>query len=286
MRRNGEQPDPAIPDGITISDLDKSVRSELSSLTKELAADVGAHLAAVAAFIDEDPDRAWRHAIAARRRAARLGIVRETAGLAAYRAGRYSDALSELRTARRLTGSEEHLPVMADSERGLGRPERALELARSAEVKRLDAAGRIEMLIVESGARADLGQDDAAVVTLQVKELDSAARTPAVARLRHAYAAALANVGRVTEAESWFAKAKFADRDGTALADAVNPADLASSDGDPVDYWDYDDEITDLLDDEEQDAAADPEGEAADQELDDVETDMETDVAAEESTDR
>lgn len=249
MRRNGEQPDPAIPDAVSAADLDRVVRAELRILSKELAEDVGRHLAAVAYFIDDDPERAWRHAAAARRRAARLGVVRETAGLAAYRSGRYTDALSELRTARRLTGSSQHLPVMADAERGLGRPQRALDLAHSAEAKALDAAARLELLIVEAGARQDLGQDEAAVVTLQIRELDSAARTAPVARLRHAYATALVRVGRTDEADEWFVKARHADRDGTALLGVADPADLLA--GDVADEFEQDDaaeEIIDLLD--------------------------------------
>ena len=264
MRRNTEQPDPAIPQGISADDLDRSVRAELKGLSKEHANDVAAHLAAVAAFIDEDPERAWRHAVTARRKAARLGIVRETAGLAAYHSGRYADALSELRTARRLTGSNAHLAVMADAERGLGRPQRALDLARGPEAKDLDGPTRIELLIVEAGARADLGQDDAAVVTLQVKELDSPARTASVARLRHAYAEALARVGRATEADSWFAKARHADRDGTALAGVINPAEFAPGDVLAEQYGEQD-EIVDLLG-EDEDVEPD-DGEAAQADL-------------------
>jgi tetratricopeptide (TPR) repeat protein len=167
----------------------------------------------VGRLIDEDPEAAWQHALAARGRAARIGDVREAAGLAAYRAGHYAEALAELRTARRLTGSDEHLPVIADCERALGRPERALTIAASPEVQRLDLEHRVEMLIVEAGARADLGQPDAAVVTLQVGLLDSKARAPWLARLRSAYADALAAVGRDAEARHWLERAADADPD-------------------------------------------------------------------------
>jgi tetratricopeptide (TPR) repeat protein len=165
-------------------------------------------------------------------------VVRETAGLAAYRAGKYADALAELRTARRMTGSSIHLPVMADSERGLGRPERALELAHSAEASTLDRNARIELLIVESGARTDLGQHDAAVVVLQIPELDSKAASPTLARLRYAYSEALNRAARNNEAASWLERAMASDRDGS--------AGLLADEGEP----DEDDvAIVDLLDD-------------------------------------
>jgi tetratricopeptide (TPR) repeat protein len=167
----------------------------------------------VGRLIDDDPEAAWQHALAARARAARIGVVREAAGLAAYRAGHYAQALAELRTARRLTGSDEHLPVIADSERALGRPERALTIAASPEIGKLDVEHRVEMLIVEAGARSDLGQKEAAVITLQVGLLDSHARAPWVARLRTAYADALADVGRDEEAARWLERAADADLD-------------------------------------------------------------------------
>ncbi len=204
---------PALPDDVTGAELDRDIRMALSSLSSFTSKEVARHLVMVGRLIDEDPDAAWEHARAARARAARIGVVREAAGLAAYRAGHYADALAELRTARRLTGSDEHLPVIADCERALGRPERALAIASSPDVGRLGVDQRVEMLIVEAGARADLGQLEAAVITLQVGLLDSRVRAPWVARLRSAYADALASVGREAEARHWLERALAADPD-------------------------------------------------------------------------
>ncbi|MCO5999415.1 hypothetical protein [Actinoallomurus rhizosphaericola] len=165
-------------------------------------------------MIDDDPDLAYQHALAARGRAARVGIVREACGLAAYHAGLWSVALSELRAARRLTGQEAYLAIMADAERGLGRPERALDLAKSEEARRLPQAEAIEMRIVESGARRDLGQPGAGVLALQVPELKDERWRPWSARLFYAYADALVAADREDEAVDWFARAAAADRDG------------------------------------------------------------------------
>ncbi|WP_243718469.1 hypothetical protein [Actinomadura sp. KC06] len=164
---------------------------------------------------EDEPERAYKHARAARRLASRVGVVREAAGIAAYHAGEWAEALAELRAARRLsTGDDAYLPLMADCERGLGRPERALDLIKSPEAKKLDPMGRIELRIVESGVRRDLGQHDAAVVTLQIPELRDRRLRPWSVRLFYAYADALAEAGREGEAADWFARAAAADRDG------------------------------------------------------------------------
>nr|SBO98262.1 TPR-repeat-containing protein [Nonomuraea gerenzanensis] len=172
-------------------------------------------MAAERALEEDDADRAHEHTKVARRFAARIGVVREAAGIVAYRAGHFSEALSDLRAARRMTGSDAYLPVMADCERGMGRPERAIDLVRSPEAERLDRAGRIELTIVESGARRDLGQHDAAVITLQrLPELRDPQPKPWSARLAFAYADALADAGHQDAATDWFGRAMAFDEDG------------------------------------------------------------------------
>ncbi|WP_199565227.1 hypothetical protein [Spongiactinospora rosea] len=201
---------------ITADELDSELREELGSLPGDLADLIARHLvAAERALGDDDPERAYEHAKVARRFAARIGVVREAAGVTAYRAGQFSEALGDLRAARRMTGSDEYLPIMADCERGLGRPERALDLVRSREAERLDRAGRIELTIVESGARRDLGQHDAALVTLQrLPELRDPRPHPWSARLAFAYADALAEAGHEAAAADWFGRAMGFDDAG------------------------------------------------------------------------
>ena len=178
--------------------------------------------------LDDDPEFAYQHAVAARRLLPRLAIVREAVGLCAYATGRYAEALSELRATRRMSGSIEHLPVMADCERGLGRPERALALAASPDAGRLDRATAIEMHIVAAGARKDLGQLDAALVALQGPDLDPSRRDPWSARLFYAYADLLLAAGRNSEARNWFLAAALADSDDiTDAADRVDELDHA-----------------------------------------------------------
>ena len=204
--------EPDIPDDVTGEELEKSVRAELLSLSAENAKVVARHMVCVNLYMDVDPELAHKHAVAAAHHAGRLAVVRETAGYAAYRAGHYEIALKELRAANRISGDVTMWPVMADCERGLGNPLKALNLAGSPEVKRLDKAEEIEMRIVASGARRDLGEMDAAVVTLQCKELRNESDEWAV-RLRYAYADALAAAGRVEEATEWFIKCAAIDHE-------------------------------------------------------------------------
>lgn len=233
--RRPRRVEPPLPEDVTGSELDRAVRAELASLASLNAQAVARHLVTAARLLEDDPDLAYQHAVAARERAGRVGAVREAVGLAAYRSGRFAEALSELRAARRITGDQSQLPVMADCERGLGRPERALTMAGSDEVQGLDVAGRVEMRIVASGARRDLGQAEAAVLLLQGPQLKPELRRPWSARLFYAYAEALADAGRDDEAVQWLRHAAAADGDGsTDAAERVAAIDrLTGASGPP-----------------------------------------------------
>jgi len=214
---------PALPDSITGRELDRQARDQLSSLPERLAVRVARHLVAAGHLADEDPETAFAHARAARARAARVPAVREAYAELAYLTERWEEALRELRTVRRMTGSADSLPLIADCERALGRPERALMLARDPGVQRLDAAGQAEMAIVIAGARRDRGQIEAALSGLETADLRTRSRAPWVVRLRYAYADALQAAGRATEALEWFHRA--AGVDGQGDTDALERAE-------------------------------------------------------------
>ncbi|MFJ2637089.1 hypothetical protein ACIO6U_34735 [Streptomyces sp. NPDC087422] len=262
------------------------MRQELMSLPKTLAEDVARNLVMVARLLDEEPEQAYAYSRVALRLASRVAAVREAAGFASYASERYAEALAEFRATRRMTGTVDLWPVMADCERGLGRPERALEMAGAPEVHKLDKAGQVEMRLVAAGARQDMGQDEAAVVTLQSSELASNAVHPWTARLRYAYADALLRVGREREGRDWFAKALEADHNGTTDAsdrlaqldgvefvDAIDEDDAAESESEPQrpdttdeaaddedDADDTDDDVSDEDDDETSETSEEPAG--------------------------
>ena len=233
------------------------MKSELGGLPSDLAVMVGRYL--VAAELASDPEQAYRYAQAARHYAARIGVVRELSGITAYKTERWTEALAELRAARRLTGRNDYLALMADAERGLGRLDRALEVVHSPEAKRLPRAAQIELRIVESGIRRDQGLADAAVLALQVPELTDGKLRPWSARLFYAYGDALLAAGRREAAREAFARAVVADEDEQtdALArldelDGVTVADLEDDEDDELDAASSsDNDLDNDLDEEE-----------------------------------
>jgi tetratricopeptide (TPR) repeat protein len=216
---------PPLDESITGRELDKSVAQQLRGLPEKLAARVARHLVAAGQLLDADPATAYQHTLAARARASRIAVVREACGEAAYAAGEYAEALSELRAAKRMNGVQEYLPVMADCERALGRPEKALALAKNPALAKLSQDLQAEMTIVEAGAHRDLGEMDAALRTLEKAPLRSRSREPWVVRLRYAYADTLLAAGRTEDAVVWFHRTVGADGDGITDA-AERLADL------------------------------------------------------------
>lgn len=190
------------------------MQQQLKGLPEKLAARVARHLAAAGQLLDTDPKTAYEHTLAARARAARIAVVREACGEAAYAAGEFAEALSEFRAAKRINGATDYLPLMADCERALGRPEKALVLAKSPARANMEPDLQAEMTIVEAGARRDLGELDAALRTLENAPLRSRSRAAWVVRLRYAYADTLLAAGRTEDAIVWFHRTAGVDGEG------------------------------------------------------------------------
>jgi hypothetical protein len=229
--RSANRPDrersPEIDEDVTGKELDRATQHQIKTLESNSAEWVARHLVMAGRLLDDEPELAFQHALAASRRGGRLAAVREAVGLTAYAAGHYGEALREFRTYRRISGSNVHLPVMADCERGLGRPDRALDVVRSEEAQDLDAPGKVELAIVASGARADLGQLDAAVAELEIPQLDINRAFSYSPRLFRAYADALTAVGRETEAGKWQRQAVVAEEAlGLGMAEEPDIIDL------------------------------------------------------------
>ena len=217
MDRKANEPD--LPEGLDLADLDPMVRQDLRVLSKDNAEAVGKHILMAAELVDDAPELALQHARAAKNRAGRVAIAREVNGITAYRAGEWKEALSELRAARRIGGGPGMLALMADSERGLGRPEKAIELSRSEEARDLDRPDAIELAIVIAGARHDMGQHDSGVLTIERANPDKKDDSFPGLRLAYAYADALEQAGRMDEAREWFGH--VVDKDDDEWTDAV-----------------------------------------------------------------
>jgi tetratricopeptide (TPR) repeat protein len=216
---DGDNGAPQIRPGVEAKQLAPEIRRELSTLDRATADAVAKHLVAAGELIDDDPEAALGHARAARARSGRIAVVREAVGIAAYQCGDWAQALAELRAARRMGSKSPLLPLIADCERGLGRPERALELTRGPDASQLGGDEADELRIVAAGARADLGQLEQALTVLSTPQLDPARVGAMPARLFYAYAETLLALDRSDEALQWFLRAAAADVDGVTDAE-------------------------------------------------------------------
>ena len=194
---------PLIPHEIQPEDLDMGVRVQLKTLSAENAEMTARHLAMVAYLAEQDPELAHRHAQAAASRAGRIPVVRETVGITAYFVEDWALSLRELLAHRRMTNSNDHVPMMIDCERGLGRPQRGLELGRTIDRAALSAEVRVSLAIAMSGARLDLEQNETALVELEIKELNPNSVFDYSPRLFWAYADTLEVLGREADAAKW-----------------------------------------------------------------------------------
>ncbi|WP_181373519.1 hypothetical protein [Microbacterium sp. HMWF026] len=232
------------------------------------------HLAMAARLIDDDPALAHQHALAASRSAGRVGVVRETVAITAYAVGDFALALRELRTHRRITGSDEQLPLIVDSERGVGRPDRALEEGRAVDRSTLSVPVRVQLAIAMSGARLDLGQPDRALQELEIPEADPDRAFEWSPALFSARAAVLEELGREAESAEWERRADIAAEalDAAAgIADreviVVEEIDLIDDDG-AVDVASGVIPVEDEAPDPVEDEAPDPVDDRADEPVD------------------
>jgi len=213
------QAGPTLAPDIEARQLSPEIRRELTTLDRNTADFVARHLVAAGELIDEDPQAALEHARAARARSGRIPAAREAVGIAAYRCGDWAQALAELRAARRLGSKSPLLALIADCERGVGRPERAIELARSPEAAQLTGDDADELRMVVAGARSDLGQLDQALAILSTPQLDPTRTGPTAARLFYAYAETLLALGKDADALQWFINTAAADVEGVTDAE-------------------------------------------------------------------
>ena len=127
-----------------------------------------------------------------------------------------------------MNGVNDYLAIMADCERALGRPDRALELVRKAPQEGLTNELKAELTIVEAGARRDRKEMDAALRALELAPLLSKSRASWVVRLRYAYADTLLAAGRAEDALQWFHRTEAID--GDEITDAAERISVLEAD--------------------------------------------------------
>ncbi len=176
---------------------------------------------AVAAFTAGDLDEAIRLGEQCKHIALRAVPAREFLGLAYYHAGRWQEAARELAAFRRLSGSNEQNPVIADSYRAMEKPLKAVEIVDQVRPTDVEPAIYYEAQIVGAAALADLGQVDKAVERLRKLDLK-----PQVAEAHHIRAwyllgDLLERSGRFTQAREWFEAVDSADPDATDASERI-----------------------------------------------------------------
>ena len=189
-----------MPDEVEPADLERGARNELRALGRANAENVARHLVMAQRLLEDDPQAAYEHARYAASHAGRVAVVRETAGIAAYLAEHYSEALREIRAARRLSGIDLHRAIEVDCERALGNADKALQAAKAADPRRLDEIERAELAMVVSSLRHEMGQTDLGLIIIEdairARPLDS----DTLRRLHSVRADRLEELGRHSEA--------------------------------------------------------------------------------------
>jgi hypothetical protein len=203
QRRAIRELEPEIENRFAGKELDRAVLRDLSTLSEDNAMVVGRHLEAAAFYAEIEPPRALQHAIAAKNRASRLAIVRETVGIMAYVNEDFALALAELRTAHRISGSNDQVALVIDCLRGLGRANEGLKLARELDRSTLPREAQVDLAIVLSGIRLDRDEPDRAYAELQIPQLDPTNATLECVALFDANAEVLEEMGRNAEAAQW-----------------------------------------------------------------------------------
>ena len=199
------------PDEIFELELEPDLMSELESFGGRTST-LAKHMLSVQVLAESDPEMSYQHAARIRGRIPRSALARQTICIAAYRTARFKEAVKEESAYRRISGHFDLVPIAADSERGLNRPQRALDFGAEFEREDLDSDTRTELYIVMGGARRDLGDTDAARVFLQ-KAVRAAKSPMAMARSRFALGELLVASGDPEQAKKWLQSAVDIDED-------------------------------------------------------------------------
>ena len=193
-------PEPPVPDEVEPADLERGARNELRALGRANAENVARHLVMAQRLLEDDPQTAYEHARYATSHAGRVAVVRETAGIAAYLAGHYNEALREIRAARRLSGIDLHRAIEVDCERALGNVDKALQAAKAADPRRLDEIERAELAMVVSSLRHEMGQTDLGLIIIEDAIRARPSDSDVLRRLHSVRADRLEELGRLREA--------------------------------------------------------------------------------------
>jgi len=180
--------------------------------------------AGISAFAEERFGKAAGALGKAKELAPRAATVRELLGLSLYHVERWQEALAELRTYRRLTGTTDHMAVEIDCQRALGR---------------LDGADRTWELFNELGGSNEAGDEVRVVYASSLLERGEYARAWLVVKPDRLVAQPAPSMLR-----RWAVAARVADATGD--RETARRLVTAIRDADPDVPWlaEYDDLFT------------------------------------------
>jgi tetratricopeptide (TPR) repeat protein len=206
--------------GETLDELRETARPHAVTDAARALAD-----AVVALSEDGDPEEAVRAARTAKRAAPRSASVREALGIALYQMGDFRGARTELAAAQRISGRQDLAAMLADIERALGRPERAIALFERVDRSKMEADTAAELLLVAASAYGDLGQPAAGVALIRRHARWPAELSDHHLRLAYAEGALAEQVGDLPHARAAFARVLQADPDFHDTADRLERLD-------------------------------------------------------------
>ncbi len=149
--------------------------------------------------------------------------VRELAGLAAYRCGKWREAARHLKAFGELGDSTEHLPILMDCQRALHKPKKVAELWAELRQRSPEPDVLAEGRIVAAASLADGGDLNGAIAMLATAGASKALRNPSERHLRQWYLLAdlYERAGDVPRAREYFERVLRADPGAYDVADRL-----------------------------------------------------------------
>jgi hypothetical protein len=152
-----------------------------------------------------------------------VAAVRELAGLAAYRCGRWRLAAGHLEAYGRLSDSAEHLPILMDCQRALNKPKKVAALWAELRQSSPDPDVLAEGRIVAAASLADSGDLNGAIAMLSTAGATKALRNPSERHVRQWYLLAdlYERAGDVPKAREYFERVFRTDPEAYDVADRL-----------------------------------------------------------------
>ncbi len=152
-----------------------------------------------------------------------VAAVRELTGLAAYRSGKWREAVKHLEAHALLTDSAEHIPVLMDCQRALRKPKKVADLWTKLRQSSPEPDVLAEGRIVAAASLAESGDLQGAIAMLATAGASKALRNPSNRHIRQWYLLAdlYERAGDVPRARELFERILRVDREAYDVAERL-----------------------------------------------------------------